>query len=91
MQPANPQSAKSYELTPFGYILSLSCTPTPGKLEDYFEKPSAKSQQERQATTDYLWKVRLKKKKKQLYQSFSMCNNFDIFIARNHIPVYNQL
>lgn len=57
MLPAHPQLAKSYELNPFGYILSLSCTPTPGKTEDYFEKPSAKSQQERQATTDYLWKL----------------------------------
>ncbi|PIK56603.1 putative ubiquitin conjugation factor E4 A isoform X2 [Apostichopus japonicus] len=68
-QPHNPHSAKSYELSLFGYVLSLSCIPSLEKTENFFEKPSTKGPSERQTTMEYLWKL-LSEWNKRMHQIF---------------------
>ncbi|XP_063959654.1 ubiquitin conjugation factor E4 A-like [Lytechinus pictus] len=53
--PSDPLNAKSYEKTPVGLILSLSCIPRDNQEPQFFERPSRTSGREHQATQEYIW------------------------------------
>eukprot|EP00057_Strongylocentrotus_purpuratus_P025335 XP_011679809.1 PREDICTED: ubiquitin conjugation factor E4 A [Strongylocentrotus purpuratus] len=55
ISPTDPMNAKSYEKTPVGLILSLSCLPRNNEEPQFFEKPSRTSGRDHQATQEYIW------------------------------------
>lgn len=57
ISPTDPMNAKSYEKTPVGLILSLSCLPRNNEEPQFFEKPSRTSGRDHQATQEYIWQV----------------------------------